>query len=98
LWQVLQLMISLAERRGSKNKSLPSSTFSCVTALPLTAGTTDGIGLKASNASFIRSSSARTGAAERASTVAIAPAIVRFIRIKVYIDRALLDEAYMRLQ
>ena len=39
LWQVLQLIRWLAERRGSKNSILPSSTFSRVTALPFTAGT-----------------------------------------------------------
>jgi hypothetical protein len=39
-------MISLADRRGSKNSSLPSSTFSWVTALSFTAGAIDGIGVK----------------------------------------------------
>src|SRR5262249_7476996 len=56
LWQLLQLMIWLAERRVSKKSILPSSIFSEVTALPLMEGTTDGIGLKVARARCINAS------------------------------------------
>src|SRR5690554_2780220 len=58
LWQVLQLIRWLEDRRGSKNSILPSSTLDCVSSLPSMTGGYLGMGSKVDFARSIRSSAA----------------------------------------
>src|SRR5690242_3892027 len=66
MWQELQLIAWLSDRRGSKYSILPSATLSGVAGLPGSAGGVAGIGLNSCCARCCRSVCDHAGAASRA--------------------------------